>query len=172
MAGGQNFLCGCAVAVAADAPRRIKEAQVVPECAVQLSDSGRRLVDQNHRALVAGEPLRRSDLIFPGESALRIRGEVHIVGRIGVDEVMAGQPDRLEIGVGECPLLEGVLVRREVVRVADARVSSEWDVEFALAIEPAQAVEAGAIEVIEQGGAFRGSSRPSATSWLKRVRWR
>ena len=105
---------------------------------------------------MAREPFRRSDLIVPGESALRIGCEVYIVGRIGVDEVIAGESDLLEIGVGEFPVLEGVLVLREIVCVTDAGVLSERDVEFALAIEPAKAVEAGAIEVVEQCRAFRG----------------
>ena len=84
---------------------------------------------------------------------------------------MAREPDGLEIGVDEFPVLEGFLVRGEVVGVADAGIFSERDVELALAVEAAQPVEAGAIQVIEQRRPFRGVLL-AVGSPLKRARWR
>ena len=63
---------------------------------------------------------------------------------------MACEPDGLEIGVDECPVPEGFLVRGEVVGVADPGILSERDVELALAVEAAKPVVASAIEIIEK----------------------
>ena len=71
----------------------------------------------DHRALVTREPFRGSDLIVPREAALCVGGELDVVGRVGIHEVSAGEPEGLEIGVDEFPVPEGFLVRGEVVGV-------------------------------------------------------
>ena len=82
----------------------------VAEFPIELLDPRRRLVDENHRTLVARQPLGRPDLVLPRESALGIAGELYIVGRIGIDEIAAARAERLEIAVRELPVVEGVSV--------------------------------------------------------------
>ena len=105
---------------------------------------------------VARQPFGGSDLVLPGESALGIRGELDIVGRVGVDEISALDGNVLDVSAREHPVGEHVPIFGKIVLVADALVAAEWDVELAGLIEAAQAVEAGPIEVVKKRGRFGG----------------
>src|SRR5205085_1562391 len=96
------------------------------------------------------QPLRRPDLFRPAEATLRVLAELDIVRRIGIHEVVAAQRKRLEVAVREFETREDLAVGGEVATVVDLLVLPERDVEFAVAVEAAQAVVAGAIEIVEQ----------------------
>ena len=85
---GENFRRGCAVAGAADSAWCVKESQRVAQVSVEFPDALRRLVGKNHRAVMRGEPLGRSFLVLPAESALGVGSELDVVGWVCVDEVV------------------------------------------------------------------------------------
>ena len=80
--------------------------------------------------------------------------ELDVVGRIGVDEVAALERHRFHVTGGERPAGEHFAVRREVACVRDPHVLTERHVEFARPVEPAEAVVAGPVEVVEERARF------------------
>ena len=94
---------------------------------------------------MAREPLGEAHVIVPGEALGPILGEGGVVGRIGIDEIIGVKAQFAEVGGGEAPGRELAPVALKRVGIADAAIAAEGDVERALAVEAAEAVEAGAI---------------------------
>ncbi len=97
-----------------------------------------------------GEPVDEPDLVVPGEPLLGVLRELHVVGRVGVDEVPLLERNLLEVHADEVPAREGSPVAREVARVRDPGVPAEGNVETSPPVEPAQAVVSRPVEVIEE----------------------
>jgi hypothetical protein len=76
-----------------------------------------------------------------------------VVWGIRIDEVVGPQRHGLERHIGELPGGEHGLIGTEIACVVDGCVAAEGHVEGAfLAIEAAQPVIAGAVEVVEERG--------------------
>src|SRR5262249_16830805 len=108
----------------------------------------------NDRPIVARQPSGGPLLIAPGEAVFRVLRKLHVVRWIGVDEVSGAERKCLDVSARECPARQGVAIWREVARVADSRVPSERHIEKTAAVESAQAVESGPIEIVEKRGGF------------------
>ena len=122
------------------------------EPAVHLDDAGRRLVGEHDGSGMPCQPLGEAHLIVPPEAILSVLGELDIVGRVGVDEVVRLERDPVEIETRELPVSKDGAVGREVGRVVDLGVLAEGNVELALPVEAAEAVIASAVEIVEEFG--------------------
>src|SRR5439155_12338590 len=147
---GQHFLRWSPISSATDAPRRIQETELETERFIKRDDSICGLVGENHRPLMPRQPLGSPDLIVPGEGFLGILCELHVIRRVGINEILRSQWRHFEIPFHELPVRENLPVRGEVAEIVDALVLAERDIELAAAVEPAEAVESGAVEVIKQ----------------------
>jgi hypothetical protein len=76
--------------------------------------------------------------------------ELDVVGGIGVDEIIAPEFHVFDVDSAQFPIREQLGVSTEVPHVADGLVATERHVEDALLIEAAEAVVAGAIQVVEE----------------------
>src|SRR5271170_944439 len=101
---------------------------------------------------MAYEKSHQPHLIVPAKILLRVAGELNVVGRIGIDEVVLLEFNRIEVAALEVPSRERRHVFREVGYVIDLPVTAKRHVEFTTAIEPAQSVVAGAIQIVEKRG--------------------
>src|SRR5262252_8654017 len=156
----EDFLRGRTVTSTADAAGRDQLAYGVPELSIERADPRRELIHQDDRARMRRKRLRRTHLIVPGKTALRVGREVDVVRRIRIDEVVRLKCQDPEIAGRELPRGEGVTVRVEASRVVDLLVLPEWRVELAVAIEPAEPVVRRPVHVVEE---FRGFA-PFVTS--------
>ena len=107
------------IAGTADPARRIEKSDFVAKPAVQLLDPWRRLIHKNNRPLVPCQPHRSALLVVPREAVLCIVREFHVVGRIGIDEVVAVEGHTLYIHAGERPGCKDAAIRREIASVSD-----------------------------------------------------
>src|SRR6266478_1505453 len=107
---------------------------------------------------MASQPLRRPHLLIPPEHLLGVLGELDVIRRVGIDEIIRAQGNRLKIEIHEVPTPKELLELEEVSLVGDLRVPSEGDIKSALPIEPTQTVVAGAVQIVEQPGNFLGVS--------------
>jgi len=96
------------------------------------------------------QPLRQPNLIIPIEAVAGVLGELHVVRRIGVDDIVFSEPHRLEVFTRELPVLDDALQFREVAGVVYGPVLTEGHVEESPRVEAAQAVVAGAVQVVEE----------------------
>ena len=113
------------VACTADAPRSIQFGHGKSEFSIQPFHARGGLIDQHDGAAVLREPRGRPLLIIPGEPALRVVRELDIVGRIGIDEVVTLERNRLDVADGEGPIVKRRLIAGKIVDVPDAGVASE-----------------------------------------------
>src|SRR5690606_13422285 len=100
------------------------------------------LIRQNYRPTMLRQPLGRSLLVVPREAVLRVRHEVHIVRRVGVDEVVRFQWQFSKADVCELPAGENRRVVREVVPIVDVAIPTERHIETTRAVETTEAVVA------------------------------
>src|SRR3954470_3493564 len=98
IARGDHLVRGRAIAGAVDAARAAEEFQPESEIAVQRANPRGRLFDEARGSVVPGEPRRRAHLIVPGKAFLRVVRELDVVWRIGVDEIVGGDRQPLEVG--------------------------------------------------------------------------
>jgi hypothetical protein len=100
------------------------------------------------------QPFGQPYLIVPGEVFLRVMRELNVIGRIRVDEVSRLDREFFKIRAHELPLRECRHVFAEIRFVGYLFVAAERDVEFSLAIESAQTVVTGSIQVLDEAGCF------------------
>src|SRR5689334_8003125 len=100
------------------------------------------------------KPMRQAFLILPREALPGVLRELYVVWRIGIDKVVRLELDGLEIAASKIPVGQEGLVFREIVLVPDIGIAAVGNVEFALAVEPAKAVIASAIQIVEKRGRF------------------
>ena len=86
----------------------------VAQRTIQLFDPFRRLIDQHDRSLVPRKIFSDARLIVPGEAALRIGGELDVVRRVGVDEIVRCRREFGEVDARELPVANPCGIRREV----------------------------------------------------------
>src|SRR5919106_4755013 len=101
-----------------------------------------------------GQKLSGALLIIPRESSSTVRRELDVVRRICVDEIIRLGLKCRHVVIRELPLPERLRVLRKVGRVINLLVSAKRNVELAAFVEATQAVEARAIQIIEQLGSF------------------
>ena len=147
----QQFPSRCPVAIRADASWRVEQHDAEAEILIEASHAIGVVVRQDHGTGMAQEPLGEADLIVPREAVGAVLGEGGVVGRIGVEEIVCVQGQVAEVGGREVPRREHALMTFERVGIVDAAIATEGDIKGTLAIEAAETVEAGAIEVVEQG---------------------
>src|ERR1700730_15798197 len=104
------------------------------------------------------EPLGGSHLLVPAEPLFGVARELYIIRRIRVDEVIGLKCDRFKVGVHKIPIRKALTIGSAVPCVRDTGVPPEGHVETAFAIEPAEPVVAGPIEVIEKRRRFLACS--------------
>ena len=97
---------------------------------------------------------RRAHLIGPRKTTRAVSRELYIIRRIGVDEIFRTDLQATHILITKLLLPEDCRILLEIRRVVDRFVSAERHVEVAAFIETAKAVEARAIQIIEQLRAF------------------
>ena len=149
-----------AIARARDPPRGIEVAHAVAKLLVELRDTFRGLIHEDHRAAMPCEPPGRAHLVIPGESALRVVREIHVVRRISIDEIRSLEWNRFKVAHGEIPGPKHRAIAREVPRIRDLLVRAERHVEPAGSVEAAQAVVAGSIQKVEQARRFGALALP------------
>src|SRR5690606_13805217 len=86
--------------------------------------------------------------------------ELHIIGRVGIDETGRLELKLLEVSTIEAPLVEEGAVPVQVHLVVDVLILAEGNIELALPVETAQAVVARAVEIKEQLSRFSGIGLP------------
>ena len=104
--------------------------------------------------------MSRADLVIPGETAACVLREGDVVGRIRVHEVVGVQAQVLKVLTAKLPVGEDIRISDKVARVRDPIVAAERHVELAAAVEAAESVVPGAIQVVEQRRDF---DRPGLT---------
>ncbi len=119
---------------------------------VQSNDPVGGLVGEHHRPRMVGQPGGKADLIVPTKAALSVLGKGDVVRRVGVDEIIGVQGQRLEILAREVPGGERRLIVREVGAIGDGLVPPKRYIELTTAIKAAETVVAGAVEIVEQLG--------------------
>ncbi len=134
--------------------RSVKELKGEAKLFVELDDPLGSLVREHDGTGVPGEPFGGSHLLLPAETLFRITRELNVIRRIRVDEVIGLKCDCFKVGVHKIPIRKALTIGSEVPRVRDVRVPTEGHVKTAPAIEPAQPVVAGPIEVIEKRRRF------------------
>ena len=122
---------------------------------VQLFDAVGRLIHEHDGSAMLRKPPGCSLLVFPSEAVFRVMRELDIVGRIGVYKIVALEGNGFHVRARERPVTEHVAVRREVARVTNTCIPAKRHVEFARAVEPAQAVEARSIQIVEECRCFQ-----------------
>ncbi len=147
---GEHFASGRSVASTAYPARCLQEPEPGPERLVEVDDAWRRLIRENNRSRVAGQPCSSSYLVVPRERVSSVVGELHVVGRVSVDEVVRLEQDALEVAHRELPSGEYVRIFGEIPSVFDALVTTERNIESTSAIESAKAVVTGSIEIVEE----------------------
>src|SRR6266702_1078697 len=95
------------------------------------------------------KPFRCLYLVLPSECLFAILREFHIKRRIGVNEIVWFQFQRCEIEGCEPPTGEEHRIITEILHVINRLIPAKGHVELASAIEPAQAIERSAVQVIE-----------------------
>ena len=80
-----------------------EETNLVAERSIQTLHPIGGLIHQDHRPVVRGEQAGGSLLIAPGEAAARIVRELHVVGRIRVDEVPGPERQRFDVAARKRP---------------------------------------------------------------------
>ncbi len=128
--------------------------------AIERNDARRRLVGGHDRAGVLGQPCGQPLLISPGETALRVLGELDIIRRVGVDEVVGPERERAKVASVQRPAGKQTPIGQEISAVANGCVAAIRRVERALTVEAAQPVVAGAIEVVEKFRCFLRAGLP------------
>src|SRR5579862_2342305 len=106
------------------------------------------------------QPFREPNLVIPIESLFRVRGELDVVGWVGIKKVVRFHFNLLKIAAGKFPIAEDTPILTEIALIVDAFVPAEWNVEPTARIEAAQPVVASAIEIVEKR---RGLCRFDAT---------
>ena len=99
---------------------------------------------------MCGEPFRRALLVVPTKPSGAVSRELHVIRRIGIDEIFRLDLKRLKITIGERPVLKDTAKLRKVGRISDRLVRSKGDIKLTVLIKPAKTIEAGAIQVIEK----------------------
>src|SRR5690606_19797178 len=127
---------------------------------IQLHNSGRRLVGGYDGARVTGQPFSQANLVIPAEPLFGVLPELHIIGRVGIDETGRLELKLLEVSTIEAPLVEEGAVPVQVHLVVDVLILAEGNIELALSVETAQAVVARAVEIKEQLSRFSGIGLP------------
>src|SRR5437763_16772467 len=100
------------------------------------------------------QPFHGAHLIFPRKTARVVRRELYIIRRIGVDEIIRLELDRLNISIAELPAPEDRGIVRKVARVVNCFVGAKRDIEIAGSIEAAKAIKASSVQIVEQLGTF------------------
>src|SRR6185295_5251253 len=93
-------------------------------------------------------------LIIPRKPARTVRRELYIIRRIRIHEISRSQRERFHIHVAKFPLPKYLTVICKIARVVDCFVSAERHIEIATLVETTQAIEARAVEIVEQLRAF------------------
>ena len=78
---------------------------------------------------MASEPLDQADLIVPTESAGGVLGELDVVGRIRIDEVMLLEAETFKIPELKGPVRKGLSIVVKVSLVVDFGVATKGNVE-------------------------------------------
>jgi len=98
---------------------------------------------------------RTNRLVVPGEILLRVLRERRVVRRVHEQKIIRPHRRLLKRMVRKLPTRQRHLISAEIQRIVNGFVAPERHVELVLAIEAAQTVEAGAVQVIEQPSRFR-----------------
>lgn len=97
----------------------------------------------------------RAHLIVPAKTSGAVGGELDVVWRISVDEILRRDLERLEIHARKDPALQNGLELGKVPRVSDRFMLAEWHVEFAALIKTAEPIKAGPVQVVKKLRGFR-----------------
>ncbi len=97
-----------------------------------------------------GQPLRQADLIIPSEIFFGILREVHVIRGISIDEIRRRKRKGFKVFAADPPAGKDFPIQTKVGGVVEAGVVAERNVITAAPVETAQAVKAGAIEVVEK----------------------
>ncbi len=117
---------------------------------------------------MTSQPLGQPLLVLPREAVLGVLGELHVVGRVSIDEVLWGQTAHfVEVSAGELPLLKGSLVGGEPARISDSLIPTERNVELTTRVEPTEAVVTRTVKVVEELRSFLRSGLSLLDEFVK-----
>src|SRR5579863_5930851 len=96
------------------------------------------------------QPFRRPYLLVPAISLARVLGELDVVRRVRINEIVGLDCNFGKIRIAETPSTENLAIGGEVAHIPDTGVAPERHVETPAAIEAAEPVISGSIQVIEK----------------------
>src|SRR5215813_11106684 len=104
---------------------------------------------------MSDQPLGSPHLVIPRKASGTVGSELDIIRWVSIDKIAAFQLQLFQIAIREQPWLERLTILSEVDHVINRLVGAKGNVEFTAAIEAAEAVKAGAIQIVEKLGRFR-----------------
>src|SRR2546429_2438770 len=100
------------------------------------------------------QPFRSTYLFVPAEDFLRVLRELHVIRRVGINEISRAQRHRLKVPARKIPFGKHLAIFSEVADVVDSLVVAKRNVEFATSVKPTEAIEVGSIQIIKEGRRF------------------
>ena len=95
------------------------------------------------------QQFRSAHLLIPAERFLRILSELNIVGRIGINKIFWIECQSLETSNTKLPIGQWLAICEKILYIVDRVILAKRYIKFAISIEAAKPVIAGAVKVIE-----------------------